>query len=131
MYLYNEQISNYGMTIKNNWKGDPRERFIGIFKPLLDGTEYFFKVNTTDSSGKILEVYVQNNPKRIMGISGRSDMDVNIFFNPDLYKTISARIDLPGNQKAYRSQPHMVLSLETVWNVLCVLTRKENLRTDI
>jgi len=121
---FNSQVEKCGLNIPDNWIGDPRKRFSDLVAPLLNGTEYWLKNNTTDSSGHILEVYNGLGIKRIMGISGKRDMSVNVFFNPDLYKIISAKVDLPGNQKAYRSQPHMNISLEKLWDVICALTGK-------
>lgn len=119
------QIEKEELNIPNNWKGDPRTKFINVFKPLVANSEFTFKLNTTDSSSKILELYKNGENKRIMGMSGKQDMSLNVFFNPDFYKAINAYIDLPENEKVYRSQPHMNLTFEQVWNVICVATGKK------
>ncbi len=122
--LYNIQLSKAGLDIKDNWKGDPRDRFIKLFAPLTDGSEYYFKRNTTDSSGKLLELYRNGESKRVMLFKGKQDMTIGVAFNGDFYNYIKQTVDLPENQKSYRTQPHMDLSLTKLWNVVCAATSK-------
>ncbi len=127
---YFEKENELGLNIPDEWKDDVRPKFIALFSPLLKGTEYRFETNRTDSTSKILEVYREGNPKRIMGISGKRGMILWVFFNPDLYQELRKRIDIPDNQQPNRSQPHVKISLEHLWNIICVLTRKEQYMTE-
>ncbi len=128
--LFSSKVSQLELNVPYTCETDIRNKLISLFNPLLENTDYYFKINTTDSSGKILEVYREGNPKRIMGISGKRNMIIGVFFNPDLYAELRKKIDIPDNQKAYRSQPHVRISLEHLWNIMCVLTHKEQYRLD-
>ncbi len=122
--LFQTQLNKSGLDIPANWGGDPRNKFEILFAPLIKNTAFSFKHNMTDHSAKILEVYRGQETRRIMGIRGKRDMIITVFFNPDLYKVIEEKVDLPGNEKSYRSQPHMDISIEKMWDVMCALTDK-------
>ena len=123
--LFESQILKYGLNIPNNWKGDPRNTFISFFKPLTDDTEYFWEINTRDSSGKLLELHKEGVEKRLMHFKAKQNMTIGIAFSDNFYAFIKQSLDIPENQKAYRAQPHMDLSLATLWNVICVATGKK------
>ena len=95
----------------------------------MEGSEYYFKHNVTDSSSHILELYRNGERKRIMGFAGKRDMTINVFFNPDFYNFLRKSVDLPENEKAYRSQPHMNIPLKKLWDVICVATGKKQYMT--
>jgi hypothetical protein len=123
-YSYDSQLKKTGLDLKKNWEGDPRNRFEVLLKPLIQDTDYFFKINVTDTSVKILELHKKGISHRIMGISGKRNMTINIFFNPDFYSALRKSVNLPENQKLYRSQPHMNITLEKLWDVMCATTGK-------
>lgn len=129
---FESQLKKYELDIPNNWRGDFRNTLIDMFSPLVSGTEYSFKLNKGESRPVyILELHHEGHNGRVIGIKAlQREMKMWIFFNPDLYKRVKQRIDIPDNMQPNRSQPHIKVSLETVWNILCVVTNKEEYRTD-
>lgn len=120
---YEKQLKLSGMDNLNNWKGDPRERLITLFEPLISDSGFEFIVNMTDSSSKILELYRKGKKKRIMGIAAKArEEEIGVFFNAVFYEEINRVIDLPENQRKNKTQPHMKLPLYIVWNIICVAT---------
>ena len=123
---YENQFIESGLNDPENWKGDPRERFETMFSPLIEDSEYYFKRNTTDSASKIMEFYRDDRPKKIMGFAGKRDMTINIFFNSDFCDYIRKSITLPENRYPSKTQPHMNISLNKLWNVICTATGKKD-----
>lgn len=126
---YNLQIKKAELEDSDNWKGDPRNRFEIMFRPLIEGSEYYFRHNTTDSSARILELYRNGESKRIMGFSGKQNMTVNVFFNLDFYNFIKESVNLPENKRATKTQPHMNISPAKLWDVICAATGKKEFMT--
>lgn len=120
--LYEKQLENAELNIPNNWKGDMRPRFKRMLDVLLTESEYYLVDNTTDTSGKILELYKKDAKSRIMGFSGKRDMTIPAFFNKEFYNQINKIIQLPENTRPNKTQPHVTLTTEELWNVICVAT---------
>ena len=129
MEKYNELIKALGLDIPNNWKTDLRDTFILLFKPVIEGSDISFSINKGDHSAKILEIYKTGYKGRIGGISQLRTMDCWIFLSKDFFDIAQKRLALPDNMKPKRSQPHIKISLETVWNILCFLSGKDHLMT--
>ncbi len=124
---FQSQFDKSGLIDENKWIDDPRSGFEVLYGPLIEGTEYYFERNTTDSSTKIIELHKRGETKRIMGFSGKRDFSIRAFLNQDFYDYIVLFMDLPEDEKDYRSQPHINIRLKTVWNILCVATGKHDL----
>lgn len=115
------QMEKAGLDDFDNWYGDPRDRLIAMFSPIVEGSNYSFRLNTTDSTGKILELVREGDDRRIMGVDLHpKNQNVGAFFNYEFYEKLRRYIILPENQKTYRTQPHVTLALEDVWLVLRV-----------
>lgn len=127
---YEKQLRKAGLNDSDNWKSDPREKFEVMFAPLIEGSEYYFKRNSTDSTSKILELYRNNAPKRIMGFTAKQNMTINVFFNSDFCDYIMKSVTLPPNKNPKKIQPQMNISLNKLWNVLCAATRKKEFMTE-
>ena len=122
--LFQSQVEKVGMDDFDNWYGDPRDRLLVLFSPAIEGSEYSLRINTTDSSGKLLELVRNGSDRRIMGFDLHpKNQNVGAFFNQDFYDKLRRFIVLPENQKTYRlTQPHVTLTLEEVWLILRVAT---------
>ena len=116
---FDRQVAAAGLSDPETWKNDVRFAFQRAFSPVLLGTEYYFVVNTKDSSAKILELHKKGIPRRIMGFAGKQNMEINAFFNKEFYNRIRNHVELPDNKYPNKSQPHVTISLKTLWNVLC------------
>lgn len=125
--LFDRQVKLFGLDVPDTWKGDPRTKMISLFSPIIENTEFSFKINTTDTSGKILELYRERTKRRVMGIAGKRDMQVGVFFNADFFDSVKNIAELPENQRPNKTQPHMKISLRKTWNVLCAATGKLDL----
>ncbi len=120
--LFQLQVEKVGLDDFDNWYGDPRDRLLAMLSPVIEGSEYSLRMNTTDSSGKLLELVRNGSDRRIMGFDLHpKNQNVGAFFNQDFYDKLRRFIVLPENQKAYRlTQPHVTLTLEDVWLILRV-----------
>ena len=127
---YEKQFIESGLNNAENWKGDPRGRLETMLAPLIEGSEYYFKQNKTDSSSKILELYRNGKGKRLMGVVGKRDMTINAFFDKDFYNDILKSVTLPENKYPKKSQPHVTISLNKLWNVMCAVTGKPDYMTE-
>ncbi len=121
---YDLQLKEAELDVQDNWKEDPRDRFIRLFKPLTDDSEYYFKHNTTDSSGKLLELYKNGEDRRVLLFKGKQDMTIGAAFNGEFYQFIKQTVDLPDNRLPNKSQPHVNMSLKMLWDVICAATGK-------
>ena len=120
---YQYYLEKSGLDDPENWKGDPRDRFITLLSPLVEGSPYYLNVNTTDTKSKILEL--RESPKRggrLIGFDGKQDQTVGAFMNLDAYEEVTKIYPLPENGKPNKKQPHFRISLEGLWNIICVLT---------
>lgn len=119
---YRRQMRATNLIEKDTWERQAWMDLINAFSPILDYSEYYFQTNTTDHSADILELYKTGNGHRLMGISIKKDMNVNAFFNEDFYNVIRKSVELPSNKYPNKTQPHVTISLKTLWNVLCTAT---------
>ena len=65
-----------GLHDLKNWIGDVRPLLAAMLEPLLEGTGYSFRVNTTDKSGKRLELWHTEYPGRVMGFKGKRNGEI-------------------------------------------------------
>ncbi len=120
---FKELYDKAGLNDPNSWKEDPREKFETVLGPLLAGTEYHLKQNTTDSSKPILELWRDGDSGRVMGFWGRKGMLINVFFNAVFYDYVNSVMKLPENEAPGRSQPYVKgVPFELIWNIICVAT---------
>lgn len=120
--LYDYLTQSYQMDLPESWKGDVRPAFQKLFDSLIKDTDFYFEVNTTDTKSKILELRQNGIKKRLMGFAGKQNMEIRAFFNAEFYNQIRQTVALPDNQLPNKTQPHVDISLQTLWNVLCVAT---------
>lgn len=123
--LFMAQINESGLGIADNWKGDPRDRFVKLLRPLVNDSEYYFEYNMTDSSGKFLELYKRGLRKRLLLFKGKQDMTLGVAFNRDFYDAIAQKVKIPENKRPNKTQPHVDLTLAELWNIICAATGKE------
>ena len=55
-FSFKSQLEKTELNIPDNWKGDPRNKFQDLLKPLLDGSEYYLAINSTDKGSKLLDL---------------------------------------------------------------------------
>ena len=122
-YLFRIQRELSGLNDVENWFGDSRDRLVTFLGVLVEGTEYSFKKNTTDSSAKILELWKKGETNRRMGlVLHPRKQEIGAFFNLEFYNSLREYLVLPDNQRKDKTQPHMVVSLEQIWLVIRVAT---------
>ena len=112
-----------GLDNLDNWFGDPRERLVNFLGVLVKNSAYSLRINTTDTTKKILELWRDGTPYRIMGIELHPlKQEVGAFFNASFYNSIRKYVVLPENQRANKKQPHITITLDQVWLVVRVAT---------
>ena len=119
---FEELVRSLSLDQLETWRQDVRPLLQKLFAPLVEGTEFYLSVNTTDTRSKILELHKIGVPKRLVGFSGKQNMEIIAFFNADFYNQIRMRVPLPDNQRPNKTQPHVIISLQTLWNVICAAT---------
>ena len=120
---YIDQLEKSGLNIPDNWEGDVRNRLQRLINPLIEKTAVSTRINTTDRTKKILEIWKVGHSKRVMGVGGvRKDMNLNAFFNRYFYEEVSQKVQLRDNERPEKTQPHLHISLEQFWNIICVAT---------
>ena len=119
---FEEMVCSLSLDRTESWRQDVRPLLQELFAPLVDDTDFYLSVNTTDTRSKILELHKNGAPKRLLGFSGKQNMEINAFFNTDFYNQIRMRVPLPDNQRPNKTQPHVTISLQTLWNVICAAT---------
>ena len=112
------------LDIQSNWKGDVRSSLSILLNPLIEGSEYYLVNNYTDTQNQIMELHKKGINKRLMGFSGRMDTTIPAFFNKAFYDEINNVIELPENRLPKKTQPHVTLTTEELWNVVCVAVGK-------
>ena len=131
MSIYAEQSEKAGLNIPETWRGDYRSRFEIMFEPILNGSEYYMEKNTTDSSKPIMELWKKGDNGRIMGFWGKRDMRLNVFFRQSFFDHIDSYMTLPANEANGKTQAYIKnISLEFLWNILCIAVNKKDLMVD-
>lgn len=129
--LFEAQVDACELNIPDNWKGDPRDRFVKLLRPLVNDSEYYFEYNMTDSSGKFLELYKRGVRKRLLLFKGKQDMTLGAAFNRDFYDAIVQKAKIPENKRPNKTQPHVDLTLAELWNIICAATGKEQYMCEV
>lgn len=120
---FKEQVEACGLNIPDNWVGDIRPRLERFLKPLVDGSSCWLRMNYTDTTKKTIELWRTGDSRRVMGFSGRQHkMNIHAFFNQDFYNDVRRKVSLMDNERPKKTQPHIHMSLEQLWNVICVAT---------
>ncbi|MBE6035007.1 MAG: hypothetical protein E7222_09985 [Clostridiales bacterium] len=116
--LFESQVVKAELDEDSSWEGDPRKNFRTMIEPLINGSVYELKDNTTDTSSHILEFYKDGSRRRIMGIGGvKRTKKIKAFFNINLYNELRQKMDgIPDNERPNKSQPHITIDLELLWN---------------
>ena len=122
---YDLQVKETELDLPDSWEEDPRDKFIKQFSPLIEGSDFYFVKNVTDSNGKLLELYKNGVKKRVLVFKGKQNMTIGAAFNKEFYQFIKQTINLPENRRPNKTQPHIDISLKTLWNVICVATGKQ------
>ena len=126
---FEEMVLSLSLDRPESWRQDVRPLLQKLFAPLVEGTDFYLSVNTTDTRSKILELHRNGASKRLLGFSGKQNMEIAAFFNADFYNQIRMRVPLPDNQRPNKTQPHVTISLQTLWNVICAATGKNSCMT--
>lgn len=124
---YNEQYIKSGLNFPENWEGDIRPRLENLLQPLIEDSSCWLRMNYTDTTKKTLELWKKGDTRRIMGFSGRQrNMNIHAFFNQFFYDEVRRTVPLMDNERPKKSQPHIHMSLEQLWNVVCIATNKQD-----
>lgn len=119
---FERQIKAMGLSNSDAWERDVRQMLENALTPILEGSEYYFAENHTDSSAEILELHKEGIPYRLMGFACKKNMEIKAFFNKEFYDMVRSIMELPDNKYPNKTQPHIEISLKTLWNVLCTAT---------
>lgn len=120
---FKKQLEKSGLNDYENWKGDPRERLISFLSPLTEKSNYYLKINTTDTTKKILELWREGDSRRKMGMQLHPVAQTpKAFFEPEFYSLLKTYLCLPENQREDKKQPHVIISLEQIWLIVYVAT---------
>lgn len=135
--LFLRQLQDYNLDTPDGWEGEYRDRLIAMLNPLLEGTDYYFKKNTTDTKNghsKLTELWKTGIKKRRMGFEYKKtkpeNEKIHSFFNLSFYNEISSRMDFPERTKFKGNQPYYSWSLIGLWNLICVTTEKYSFCVD-
>ena len=126
--MFEEQLSEAGLDVLDNWKGDVRLRLEAMLSVLVEDTPYSFRLNRTDGSSRILELHRLDHAGRLAGFIGKRDGTITAFFNRGFYDEVNQRVALPENMWPSKSQPHVKLTVAELWNVMCAATGKMQCR---
>lgn len=129
--LFKAQIEKAQLQIRSNWRGDIRPKLAIMMEPLIEGSEYYLVNNYTDTKKQILELHKKGINKRLLGFSGKMDTSIAAFFNKGFYDQINTVIELPENRLPNKTQPHVTLTVEQLWNVICVAVGKKQYIVEI
>ena len=123
MFKYSDQLAKSGLSNPLNWEGDMRPRIVKLVEPLLENSKYYWRMNETDSSSRILEFWKIGDTHRSMGVDGKkNDLNLGSFFNSDFHKEVSRYLAFDNLKTSTKKPRHYRISLEFFWNVICVAT---------
>lgn len=100
---------------------------------LTNDTDYYLEKNYGDTTKQILELRKNGESKRIMGFEKKvRNMELGWFVDKNYYNKASAVIELPMKncKKATENAGNQLypknISLEKMWNVICIITGKRD-----
>lgn len=125
---FEKLVSKYGLDIPENYVNatELRKRLSDLLNHLVAGTNFWLENNVKDGN-KHLNVMESGNEGRQIYMHSLSNMSFWVAFKKEKYDALKSKADLPANMKAdkYPNLPHINVSLQKVWNTMCVLTEKE------
>ena len=130
---YMISLKKSGLCNDLNWKGEVLSRFQEMFHPLLDDTEYHLE-RSGEKTQVIYELKVGNCQGRLLGFKalqkeiekGNGKGRIRAFFNHEIYVMVKSIIELPDNDLPNKSQEHVYITLEKLWNVMCIIVNKKD-----
>lgn len=101
-----------------------RLKLRALLEPLTEGTNLYFVNNNTDGKNALLEIWNREIQGRRIHMKVLSDGNIWLVFKLDEYNLLKNKVNLPDNMRAnkYPTQPHVKVTLDKVWNVVCELT---------
>lgn len=119
--VFQAQMKKFESNYAENWKTDTQKNLISFFEPILYSSAYRLEPNLTDTTKKGVNLFVQDESKRVMGFEKKKHNLLFIYPTTQFYETFKHKIKLrEPNEK--KSQPHIDVSLKELWNILCIVT---------
>lgn len=130
---YMLQLRKSGLYSDTNWMGEALARFQEMFEPLLDGTEYHLE-RSGEKTQIIYELKLGSARGRILGFKvlqtekekGNGKGRIRAFFDHKVYVMVKSNIGLPDNDLPNKTQEHVYITLEKLWDVICIITNKKD-----
>jgi hypothetical protein len=119
-----EQLHKTGLDNPDNWKGDIRDRLLLLLEPLVNGTDFTIKMNTTDTTSQVLDLFYKDDARRSMGFGKTKDRNFRVFPVKSFYEENKDKIEFLSIDPK-KKQIHMDMTLEQFWNSLYRITRKK------
>ena len=118
-----EQLRKVGLDNPENWRGDIRDKLLMLLEPLVAGTEFKIKMNTTDTTSQVLDFFYRDESKRRMGFGKTKERNFRVFPLRSFYEENKDKIEyLRIDPK--KKQIHMDMTLEQFWNSLYKIARQ-------
>ena len=115
--LLYEQLRELGLDEDDSWVGDNRLQLLQLFKPLVKNSAYSIRINETDTTKRVLDLYYKDADRRCMGFEKMKDRMFKVFLRKEFYEDLKGKVKLPEPDPKKR-QVHMRLSLEQLWHLL-------------
>ena len=120
-----DQLCKLGLDNPDNWRGDIRDKLLMLLAPLVSGTQFEIKMNTTDTTSQVLDLFHKDDPKRKMGFGKTKDRNFRVFPVKSFYEENKGKIEFLRIDPK-KKQIHMDMTLEQFWNSLYRITRNES-----
>ena len=117
-----EQLCKVGLDNPDNWRGDIRDKLLALLEPLVVGTDFKIKMNTTDTTSQVLDLFYKDEAKRRMGFGKTKDRNFRVFPLKSFYEENKDKIEFLRIDPK-KKQIHMDMTLEQFWNSLYRITR--------
>lgn len=132
MAEYKLQLKKSGLYNDLNWCGEVLDRFREMFQPLLEGTEYHLE-RSGEKTQIVYDLKYAYQRGRVLGfkalqteqVKGNGKGRIRAFFNHEVYLKVKGVIGLPDNDLPNKSQDHVYITLEKLWDAICIITNKE------
>jgi|GEM_PF-3521731 len=130
--FFYRQLRDHGLDTPQGWEGEYRDRFIGMLKPLLEGTDFYLEKNLRDvgnGNKRITNLCDNRSGKRKMGFeymkTNAENKKISGFINKDLHAVLEKKTAFPERIQRQRTNPlYFHWSLIGLWNLLCVIGGK-------
>ena len=117
-----EQLHKVGLDNPDSWRGDIRDKLLALLEPLVVGTDFKIKMNTTDTTSQVLDLFYKDETKRRMGFGKTKDRNFRVFPLKSFYEENKDKIEFLRIDPK-KKQIHMDMTLEQFWNSLYRITR--------